>query len=146
MQTERLQPVLVILTGAAAPAGLARAAIRKGWPILQAPIDQAQFNQSVARENSSVVIVHIATPQDQGLEFVRLLKSSWRSTVVIAVAETTTEDAEVRARVAGAALFLPGTADAEIIEHTVLSLVNHGPRNTRTSTWTRGAQEPRCVG
>jgi DNA-binding NarL/FixJ family response regulator len=140
--------VLVILSGAAAPTGLARAAIRKGWPILQAPIDEAQLNQSVARGCSNVVIVHIAMPQEQGLEFVRVLRSSWRSVVVIAVADTTTEDAEVRARVAGAGLFLPASADADLIERTVLSLMNQGPRETRPSPpiWALGPLPRRCLG
>jgi hypothetical protein len=132
VQTNQPQTVLVILTGAAAPAGLARAAIRNSWPILQGPLNRVQLDQSLTRDCSSVVLVHVPALQDQGLELIHGLRSSWRSTVVIAIGDASTEESEVRARVAGASLFLPGTSEADVIERTVLALMGQDPHVSRT--------------
>jgi DNA-binding response OmpR family regulator len=131
--TARLQTVLVILAGAAAPAGLARAAMRNGWPILPGPVDRARIAQSLACGASSVVIIHIPAAGEQGLELVHSLRTSWRSTVVIAIGDATTEDEEVLARTAGAGLYLSATADADLIERTVAALVVQKPYASRAS-------------
>jgi len=123
------QTVYVILTGASAPPGLARAAVRNGWTIHQTPPSRAQLEQALARGHSSVVIIHIPIADDVALHLIQSLKSSWRSVVIIALSSAATEQAEIQARAAGAGLFLPAAADADLIERTVLAL-NIQPRRT----------------
>jgi DNA-binding response OmpR family regulator len=134
MQT---QTVFVILTGAAAPSGLARAAIRNGWPILDGPLDTVQLHQALARGRSGVVIVHVPIPHVSALEMIRAFQASWRCAVVIAMGAVESEQDEVLARAAGAGLFLPETADADLIERTVRALAVPEARAVSTTTENR---------
>ncbi len=127
MPTRPTQTVFVILTGAEAPPGLARAAVRNSWPILDAPLNRAQLEQALDRHHSSVVIIHVPAAADPALHLIGTLRASRRCSVVVAVSTATTEEAEIRARAAGAGLFLPASADADVVERTVLAL-NVTPR------------------
>jgi hypothetical protein len=122
VQTAPSQTILVILTGAAVPPGLARAAVRNGWPILEGPLDPSQLRQTLARGTSGVVMVHIPVAHVAALEMIRGFRNVSRSTTVIAVGAADSEHDEILARAAGASLFIPDTADADLIESTVRSL------------------------
>lgn len=119
------QTVLVILSTATPPPGLARAAVRNGWPIHNAPVSHTQLIASLDRGHSAVAIVHIPLAEEPALSIIRALRASGRCAILIAVSAAATDDAEVHARAAGASLFLPAAASAELIERTVLAL--HAP-------------------
>lgn len=131
MQITQPQTVFVILTGAAAPSGLARAAVRNGWPILEGPLDAVQLHQALARGTSGVAIVHIPVPHVAALEMIRAFQASWRCAIVIAVGAVEWEHDEILVRAAGAALWLPESADADQIERTVRALVVPAGRRAR---------------
>jgi len=109
-------------------AGLARAAVRNGWPIHANPTTHAQIEQVVACADDSVVIIHIPVADDLALDLIGRIRSSRRRAVVIAVSAAGTEDAEIQARASGAGLFLPASADADLIERTVQALIVPAPR------------------
>lgn len=138
MQNAQPQTVFVILTGGAAPPGLARAAVRNGWPILDGPLDAVELHQALVRGNSGVVIVHIPIPHETALAMIRGFQASWRCAVVIAVGAVEFEQDEILARTAGAGLFLPESADVDLIERTVRALVVPASRaRVRASSATR---------
>jgi ActR/RegA family two-component response regulator len=132
MPTGPTQTVFVILVGAVAPAGLARAAVRNGWPIHRALPHRSQLDMSSGPGRPAVVIVHLPVADDPALDLIQSLRDSRRCTVIIALGAAADEDAEIRARAAGAGLFLPDTADADLVERTVRALALQPDRVPRT--------------
>ncbi len=128
------QTVFVILTGSVPPAGLARAAVRNGWPIHHTPPNRAQLEIALAAGHSSVVIIHVANPEEPALDLIHSLRSSRRCAVVIAIGSAATENSEIQARAAGAGLFLPASADADLIESTVRALIVQPPARSLASS------------
>lgn len=124
------QTVLVILTGAAVPPGLARAAVRNGWPILDGPLDPSELRLTQSMENTGVAMIHIPIPHATALGMIRGFRDASRSTVV-AVGAADSEHDEVVTRAAGASVFLPESADADLIESTVRALMAPAVRSQR---------------
>jgi ActR/RegA family two-component response regulator len=123
-----IQTVFVILVGAVAPAGLARAAVRNGWPIHRALPRRTSLDLSSGAGRPAVVIVHLPVADDPALELIQSLRDSRRCSIIIALGAAANEDAEIRARAAGAGLYLPDTADADLVERTVRALALQSDR------------------
>lgn len=122
MPTSPTHTVLVIFGDGEAPAGLARAAVRNGWPIYKAGLSPTQVEGELDRSQSRVVIVHIPASDEAALDLIRGLRRSRRCPAIIGISTAGTEGAEIRVRAAGASLFLPGTADADLIERSVQAM------------------------
>ncbi len=136
------QTVIVILTGSIVPAGLARAAVRNGWPLIHGPLDAKKFRQSLIARPYRVAIVHIPVAHDDALDLVRRLREDARATVVVAVGIAGSELDETLARAAGASLFLPDTINAEAVEHTVRALVGAPHQTTESRRSAQGGPKP----
>lgn len=122
MLLSSIQPAIVILDGSEPPAGLTRAAVRNGWPIHR-PQTHRGTTLAIARGRWRVVLIHVPAFDDSTLPIIRNLKASRRCSVIVAVSSAPDEDAEIRARIAGADFFLPATAEADLIERTVLAVL-----------------------
>ena len=62
--------------------------------------------QDALQGQAGVVLIHVPMADDPALDLIRGLRSSWRSAVVIAIGTRASDEAEIRARAAGAGVDL----------------------------------------
>ncbi|HZW06595.1 MAG TPA: hypothetical protein VFF65_05680 [Phycisphaerales bacterium] len=117
---DRAQPVAVAQFGEACGPGVARAALRCNWSILDA--DEPGLVRWTMTRRVRVLIVQLEEASDGALALVQRLSTHWNPVRCVVVGPVGGADLELTARRAGAAAYLPATAGMETIEALAASL------------------------
>jgi hypothetical protein len=114
------QPVAVAQFGAACGSGVARAALRCNWSILDAE-EPGLVRWTVSR-GVRVLIVQLDAASDGAIGLIQRLSLHWNPVRCVVVGPVGGADLELAARRAGAAAYVPASTDVETIEALAASL------------------------
>lgn len=114
------QPVAVAQFGGACGSGVARAALRSNWSILDA--DEPGLVRWTMTRGVRVLIVQLEEASEGAFALVQRLSMHWNPVRCVVVGPVGGADMELTARRAGAAAYVPATADVETIEALAASL------------------------
>jgi len=110
--------VLLFVLNGNPSADLARIAIRRGWPLRRVPLATQAFEE-IRHRRPGAVLVQVSLGMGEDLELIRLVRSDLAHVSLIAVAVPHHVEIERAVRSAGASCYLPGAADADLVEQAV---------------------------
>jgi len=113
-------PVAVAQFGGVCGSGLARAALRRNWSILDA--DEPGVVRVALSKRVRVLIVQVEGGGEAAIGLIQRLSRHWNPVRCVVVGPVNGGSLELTARGAGAAAYLPATADVETIEAVAASL------------------------
>jgi len=93
--------------------GLARLAMRHGWPLIHLPT-AAGVMRLIGRQRVDLAVVHIAVEAQQAVELIRWLRATRKESLLMAVSSGGCEEIERMARLAGVQCYLPQTDDVSL--------------------------------
>lgn len=118
--------VLVIVLCGTVHVGLARVALRQGWPIRS--LDTAVAAMREIRDRCPrVVVVQVTLLSNEPVKLIRLLRYGLQPAVVVAVASTHRTQLERVVRDAGANCYLPAADDDRSVERMVAAMLETAP-------------------
>jgi len=118
--------VLVIVLCGTVHVGLARAALRMGWPIRSLETAVAAMRE-IRDRCPRVVVVQVTLLSSEPIKLIRLLRYGLQPAVVVAVASTHRTQLERMVRDAGASCYLPAAENDEGIEQMVAAMLETAP-------------------
>lgn len=113
------QPVAVAQFGSGCGSGVARAALRRNWSILDA--DEPGFVRRAMTQGVRVLVVQLEEASEGALELVQRLSQHWNPVSCVVVGPVSGGDMEALARRMGAAAYVPANVDVETIEQLAVS-------------------------
>ena len=115
------QPAVAVAQyGATCGSGVARAALRRNWNIMNA--DEPGFVRWAMTQGVRVLVVQLSGASEAGLRLVERLSQHWNPVACVVVGPVGGIDMELSARRAGAAAYVPASASIEEIEQLTASL------------------------
>lgn len=116
------QPVAVAQFGSACGSGVARAALRSNWSILNA--DEPGTVRRVMTQGVRVLVIQLEEASGAAIELVQRLSMHWNPVSCVVVGPVGGMDLELTARRAGAAAYVPASASVDEIEELAASLAS----------------------
>lgn len=116
------QPVAVAQFGSACGSGVARAALRRNWSILNA--DEPGLVRWAMTQGVCVLVVQLEEASDAAMQLVSRLSMHWNPVSCVVVGPVGGMDLEMTARRAGAAAYVPASVGVEEIERLASSLAS----------------------
>ncbi len=114
--------VVVIVVCGSLHVGLARVAVRHGWPVRMAHSAVQAFRE-IHPEAPRLVIVQVSLVSDEPLRLIRLLRHGLCPTLALAVAGSHRPALECAVRDAGANVYLPSAEHEANIEEAAAALL-----------------------
>jgi hypothetical protein len=114
------QPIVVVRFGQTCGAGVARAALRGRWPILQG--EDAGLLRAVLASGARVLIVQLDEAGGAALGLVQRLAGHWNPVFSVVVGPRSGLDHETHARSCGAAAYVGSETGCEVIENLAKQL------------------------
>jgi len=113
-------PVAVAQFGDVCGSGLARAALRRNWSILDA--EEPGLVRAALSKRVRVLIVQLGEGGDAAVGLIQRLSGHWNPVRCVVVGPVAGGNMERVVRGAGASAYVPATADVETIEALAASL------------------------
>ncbi len=125
------QPVAVAQFGSACGSGVARAALRRNWSIMNA--DEPGMVRWAMTQGVRVLVVQLEEASEGAMRLVERLSMHWNPVSCVVVGPVGGMDLEMTARRAGAAAYVPATVGVDEIERLAASLASRGSGTTVAS-------------
>lgn len=114
------RPVAVARFGCECGSGVARAALRRNWTILDA--EQPGFVRWAMTRGVRVLVIQLDVASEEALRLVERLSGHWNPVACVVVGPVGGMDLELTARRAGAAAYVPASVGVDEIERLAVSL------------------------